>query len=174
VRRALSDRFLPWLQAAPLPTAAWPFLPPRILPAPAPAHPTLLPPPPFLLRRGAPARAAAGCSLVWRAPAPRAPPAPPPPAELVESGSGRRAGVTAAVAASGNPKARCGACRLSLLARYRRVAAALGRAEAEGRSYGEMKRDVPEGYAAARAALLGDASPLAAWTRKPEGEQDFC
>ena len=147
----------------------WQFQPPRVLPAPAPTWPTLLPPPPFSLSQQGRPRAAAGCSILWH------------PgmavkgsgAELVESGSGRRAGSTAAAVAAGNPKTVSGVCRAAMLARYRGLLEAVGRAEEAGGTYGECKGGAPGGYLAARAALLVPPSPLVGWVAKPEGEMDF-
>jgi len=161
IRRALVER-LDAPRAA-LMDSAWAPVPPEIHVAALPAAmQPLLSPGGSHLQEG-PARSAAGCSLVWHLGCSSA--------ELVEGGSGRRSGTTAANA--GNPKAVSRLARARLFQRHLSLMAQLAGAAVERRSYAEWKAGAPEGYRCARAALAAPPSPLAAWTRKPEGEQDF-
>ena len=97
-------------------------------------------------------------------------------AEVLLGTTGRRAGATRADVARATARTRSRLCRAALLQRYRNLCQLAGvePAPAQELTYAAVKRLAPDGYAAARAALVAPPSPLAAWIPKPLGEQDFC
>jgi len=159
--RALASRL--GAPALALAGCAWELRAPRLFAAPLPAGALHLSPP----CAGAKA-SPCGFSINWALDAGAA--------EVLLGVTGRRSGATRADLACASPKWRSRLCRAALLQRFLHLAARAGAqppAALEQLTYDALKRSAPDGYAAARAALLAPPSPLAAWIPKPQGEQDF-
>jgi tRNA-specific adenosine deaminase 1 len=145
--------------AAALAGTAWAMRPPALFAAPLPHAQLQLP------SASAAQASPCGFSINWLLDGGAA--------EVLLGTTGRHAGATRATLAS--PKTRSRLCRAALLQRFLHLSALAGAEPSPAEvTYAALKRSAPDGYAEARAALLAEPCPLAAWIPKPQGELDFC